>query len=762
MHEEPFGLAVAEVLALRWLRARGTPFLVCSAQNLEKRYPPPFRWFERWSLRRAAGAYTCNLEAGRILRRKGLVGELALLPARRRHRAVPPGRPGPPRRAGCGWASSAGSSRTRGRPSCCGRLPATPGSGPRSTGPGPSRADAAGAGRPARDRRPGRVRRPRRRRPDARCLPLLDVLAVPSVAMPGWVEQFGRVVVEAQAPVSRWWPARVGPSPTSSAIAGSSCRRVTRSALAGALVRLLDEPGLWSRLREAGVRDAGRSSWERMAGDQQALYERALSAAAPERSPRPPDHRPVELLEPVEVAASENRPAGVTRSAAPSDGGGPDRRPTRRARGPPPPRPRARTGSRPHPPSRGGPRPRPRPRERRGPWPRPPRGRTAPRVRERGGSTNRRAGASVSATCPAKRHARRAPESSAERLEVGTELTVTRRRPVATPTRRARCTTTPGCRPRGPSPGRAAAASRTVGASRAAWADRAPPFGMRTDGPEMVRATNSLMAMSQAIDREVTRPAPVRYGARAAIAGEVTSGDGRQPGATGRADQAATSAAVMWAWTRSASCTHGRARGGPRQHRCRRPVVDRGGQLVAHPHRIPADDRDAVAAGGQPVGHLADVALDTGEGVGQHDVHDREGPGSDPVVGAASTRQRSAPVEREPGGRQPAPFAGEDAGPGPRRRPGPHPGRPTSPRCRGACGGSARGTHGSGPRRRAWSPPVPDPTWVAVTPGQRATIQPTIGGPALPVGLLGVEEEPVVERADVGERLAPDAAGPNR
>ncbi len=81
LHEEPFGLAVAEFLVLRWLRARRrTPFLVCSAQNLDKRYPPPFRWIERWSLRSAAGAYTCNTEAGEILRRKGLHGELELLP----------------------------------------------------------------------------------------------------------------------------------------------------------------------------------------------------------------------------------------------------------------------------------------------------------------------------------------------------------------------------------------------------------------------------------------------------------------------------------------------------------------------------------------------------------------------------------------------------------------------------------------------------------------------------------------------------------
>ena len=80
MHEEPFGLAVAEVLLLCRLRALRTPFVVSSAQNIEKRYPPPFRWFERWSLRRAAGAYTCNVAAGEILRRKGLDPEPVLLP----------------------------------------------------------------------------------------------------------------------------------------------------------------------------------------------------------------------------------------------------------------------------------------------------------------------------------------------------------------------------------------------------------------------------------------------------------------------------------------------------------------------------------------------------------------------------------------------------------------------------------------------------------------------------------------------------------
>ncbi len=80
MHEEPFGIAVAEILAIRRLRRPRVPYVLSSAQNLEKRYPPPFRWFERSALRHAAGAYTCNVEAGEILRRKGLRGEQVLLP----------------------------------------------------------------------------------------------------------------------------------------------------------------------------------------------------------------------------------------------------------------------------------------------------------------------------------------------------------------------------------------------------------------------------------------------------------------------------------------------------------------------------------------------------------------------------------------------------------------------------------------------------------------------------------------------------------
>src|SRR5690606_29436423 len=75
LHEEPFALATAEVLALRALRRLAgrpaVPYVLYSAQNLTKRYPWPFRWFEARALRRAAGVSVCNEGARHVLRGKG-------------------------------------------------------------------------------------------------------------------------------------------------------------------------------------------------------------------------------------------------------------------------------------------------------------------------------------------------------------------------------------------------------------------------------------------------------------------------------------------------------------------------------------------------------------------------------------------------------------------------------------------------------------------------------------------------------------------
>ncbi|MCS6802588.1 MAG: glycosyltransferase family 4 protein [Chloroflexota bacterium] len=76
--EEPYD--VVTVHALWAARRRGIPALFFTWQNLDRRYPPPFEWFRRWTLAHAAGAIAGNAEAAAILRRRGYRGPLTVLP----------------------------------------------------------------------------------------------------------------------------------------------------------------------------------------------------------------------------------------------------------------------------------------------------------------------------------------------------------------------------------------------------------------------------------------------------------------------------------------------------------------------------------------------------------------------------------------------------------------------------------------------------------------------------------------------------------
>ena len=276
LHEEPFGLAVAEVLVLRALRAPRTPFLVTSAQNLDKRYPPPFRWFERWSLRSAAGAYTCNAEAGRILRRKGLAGELELLPLGvDTDRFRPADRPPPGPRLRVGFVGRL--IPLKGVDVLLRALVLDDRLDLDVYGGGPDEAAlrtlATGLGLDGRVVFRGHV--------DEAFLgevvPTFDVLAVPSLTTQTWVEQFGRVVVEGQASGVPVVASDSGALPDVVDGSGLLVPPADPAALAGALVRSLDEPGLWQRLRDAGLRNVVRYSWPSVADQQRGLYERVVA-----------------------------------------------------------------------------------------------------------------------------------------------------------------------------------------------------------------------------------------------------------------------------------------------------------------------------------------------------------------------------------------------------------------------------------------------------------------------------------------------------
>ena len=288
LHEEPFGAAVAEVLFIRWLRRRRTPFVVYSAQNLDKRYPPPFRWFERWSLRRAAGAYTCNAEAATILRAKGLDGPISVIPLGVDvDRFAPSERRPPEGKLRVGFVGRLiphkGADVLVRAVALDDRFEAEIfGGGPESDRLS-ALADGLDVG--------GRVtfRGPVDEEEIPAVLRGFDVLAVPSLPTPGWVEQFGRVVVEAQASGVPVVASRSGALPEVVDDAGILVAAGDAADLARGLARLLDEPGLWGRLRTAGLGWADRCSWPRVAQEQFALYRAATGEFTVEPDPPPWD-----------------------------------------------------------------------------------------------------------------------------------------------------------------------------------------------------------------------------------------------------------------------------------------------------------------------------------------------------------------------------------------------------------------------------------------------------------------------------------------
>lgn len=304
VHEEPFALATAEVLALRALRrvrGRGprAPYVLYSAQNLAKRYPVPFRWFERWALRGAAAVVTCNEGAARIVRAKGLRGPAVV---------VPLGVPARAAVAGGSLSDDASGPRSDGprapgasvRVGYAGRLEqhkgvqvlldaveADPRLHLRLAGGGSLR--AAVAERAARSG--GRVEVLGGLSPDE--LPgfyaNVDVLAVPSLATPSWVEQFGRVAVEAMACGTPVVATSTGALPDVVGGAGLLVPPGDPEALREALVAVGTDPELAARLRAAGLERARECSWQEVAARYEEVYETVLGrvpAASAEREPR--------------------------------------------------------------------------------------------------------------------------------------------------------------------------------------------------------------------------------------------------------------------------------------------------------------------------------------------------------------------------------------------------------------------------------------------------------------------------------------------
>lgn len=76
--EEPYNLATWQ--AMRLAASMRIPALFFTWQNIHRHYPPPFRWFERYNFGHAACAIAGNREAVDVLRYKGYVGDVHVVP----------------------------------------------------------------------------------------------------------------------------------------------------------------------------------------------------------------------------------------------------------------------------------------------------------------------------------------------------------------------------------------------------------------------------------------------------------------------------------------------------------------------------------------------------------------------------------------------------------------------------------------------------------------------------------------------------------
>jgi glycosyltransferase involved in cell wall biosynthesis len=79
VNHEPYAVATAQVLWANRLSVR-VPFGFYSCQNIEKQYPPPFCWTERWIYRRSSFAFPITESVANVLRAKGFRGEIAICP----------------------------------------------------------------------------------------------------------------------------------------------------------------------------------------------------------------------------------------------------------------------------------------------------------------------------------------------------------------------------------------------------------------------------------------------------------------------------------------------------------------------------------------------------------------------------------------------------------------------------------------------------------------------------------------------------------
>jgi glycosyltransferase involved in cell wall biosynthesis len=289
IHEEPFSVA-----ARQWLSAapRELPVVMYTAQNIDKRFPPPFAQYERAAYGRIDGLYPCSKQAASVARGKGFDGHIDVLPLGYDHELFLPGEQSldddeivlgllgrlVPEKG----VSDAIGILARVNAERRARLIVV-GQGPEMEG---ARALAASLGLS------DHVELRTWQRPPelAEIIRKIHVVLVPSRPTATWVEQFGRVIVEAQASgavvagyASGAIP-EVGGEPAIVTAVGAA------KELGDRVAALASNPDEYARRRGLGIELSRARTWPEVARRQAELYSRVVASDAPRlelpRSPR--------------------------------------------------------------------------------------------------------------------------------------------------------------------------------------------------------------------------------------------------------------------------------------------------------------------------------------------------------------------------------------------------------------------------------------------------------------------------------------------
>ncbi|MEM6282332.1 MAG: glycosyltransferase family 4 protein [Chloroflexota bacterium] len=246
--EEPYNMATWHAL----YHARHARTLFFSWQNIHRRYPPPFRWGERWVLNTVDHAIAGTDSAATVWREKGYTGGMDVIPQFGvDEQLFTPASQRPQRPFTVGYVGRL--IPEKGVDVLLRAMAALDGEWClRLVGGGPLRRELENmaADLHIADRVTFIAQVPSAQMPDE--YRLLDALALPSLTRANWKEQFGRVLVEAMAGGVPVVGSDSGAIPGVIGEAGIVVPECDVNALSAALRTLRDNPQQHAHLREAG------------------------------------------------------------------------------------------------------------------------------------------------------------------------------------------------------------------------------------------------------------------------------------------------------------------------------------------------------------------------------------------------------------------------------------------------------------------------------------------------------------------------------